>query len=184
VDNSDVRDAANPTAFRMQEAYRWVREAVADLSEEQLRWQPNPTTPSIRFHLFHVARWADRLHQLLTGSDRQVWHAEGIAERWGLEPADLGFGESGAMIDDEVAMALLLPERETLLAYCNRVLESVDAALADVGDEEMRRLAMDFAGQPFPIGDGIADQLSHTARHLGMIECMRGAQGLRGTATV
>ena len=65
--NPDVRDAPNPTAFRMQEAYRWVGEVVADLTEEQLRWQPNPTTPSIRFHLFHIARWADRLHQILTG---------------------------------------------------------------------------------------------------------------------
>ena len=183
MDNPVVRDAANHTAFRMQEAYRWVREVVADLSEEQLRWQPNATTPSIRFHLFHIARWADRLHQLLTGADRQVWHAEGIAGHWGLEPADLGFGESGAMIDDEVAVALRLPEREALLAYCNRVLAAADEALADAGDEEMLRRATDFAGQPFAIGDGIADQLSHTARHLGMIECLRGVQGLRGTAT-
>jgi hypothetical protein len=168
----------------MQEAYRWVREVVADLSNEQLCWQPNQATPSIRFHLFHIARWADHLHQLLTGADRQVWHAEGTAGRWGLEPADLGFGESGAMIDDEVAMALPFPERETLLAYCNRVLTVADEALADVGDEQMRRRATDGAGRPFVMGDAIADQLSHTARHLGMIECLRGAQGLRGTATV
>jgi hypothetical protein len=184
MDDPNVRDAANFTAFRMQEAYRWVRLVVSDLTDEQLRWQPNATTPSIRFHLFHIARWADRLHQLLTGADRQVWHAEEIARQWGLANADLGFGESGAMIDDEVAMALGLPERERLLAYCNRVLTAADEALADVGDEQMTRLAIDFRGQPFPIGDGIADQLSHTARHLGMIECLRGVQGLRGSATV
>lgn len=183
MDDSDARDAANYTAFCLQEAYRWVREVVADLSEEQLRWQPNATTPSIRFHLFHIARWADRLHQLLTGADRQVWHSEDVARTWGLENAELGFGESGAMIDDEVAMALGLPERETLLAYCNHVLAAADEALADVGDEQMSRLAIDFQGRPFPIGDGIADQLSHTARHLGMIECLRGVQGLQGTAT-
>lgn len=183
MDNSNARDAANYTAFCMQEAYRWVREAVVDLSEDQLRWQPNHTTPSIRFHLFHIARWADRLHQLLTGAERQVWHAEGVAARWGLEPSDLGFAESGAMVDDEAAMALPLPQRDTLLAYCNRVLAAADEALADVGDEQMSRLATDFQGQPFAIGDGIADQLSHTARHLGMIECLRGVQGLQGTAT-
>lgn len=184
MDDFNVRDAANPTAFRMQEAYRWVREVVSDLTDEQLRWQPNPTTPSIRFHLFHIARWADHLHQLLTGAERQVWHTEAIARQWGLEDVELGFGESGAMIDDEVAMALRLPEREALLAYCDRVLAAADEALADIGDEQMSRLAIDFQGQPFPIGDGIADQLSHTGRHLGMIECLRGVQGLRGTATV
>ena len=108
VDTS-VRDAPNPTAFRMQEAYRWVQEVVADLSEEQLRWQPNRTTPSIRFQLFHIARWADDLHQLITGANHQFWHAEGVPARWDLNPSALGLGESGAMVDDEVAMALPLP---------------------------------------------------------------------------
>ena len=184
VTDTDVRDAPSFTSFRMQEAYRWVREVVADLSEEQLRWQPNSTTPSIRFHLFHIARWADDLHQLLTGADRQVWHAEDTAARWGLDAAALGLGESGAMVDDEAAMALPLPDREALLAYCDRVLEAVDRALAAVGDEEMRRTVTDADGRSFPLGEAIADQLSHTARHLGMIECLRGIQGLQGTATV
>ena len=170
-----VRDAPNPTAFRMQQAYRWVREVVTDLSEEHLRWQPNSTTPSIRFHLFHVARWADDLHQQLSGADRQVWHAEGIAARWGLDRAALGFGESGAMLDDESAMGLLLPDREILWAYCDRVLAAADQALAAVGDEEMRRTVTDADGGSSPLGTSIAGQLSHTARHLGMIECLPGA---------
>jgi hypothetical protein len=33
------------------------------------------------------------------------------------------------------------------------------------------------------MGASITDQLSHTARHLGMIQCLRGIQGLHGTAT-
>ena len=178
------RDAPNPTAFRMQEGYRWVREVVADLSEEQLRWQPNPTTPTIRFHLFHVARWADHLHQLLTGAERQAWHAEEVAARWGLDPVALGFGESGAMVEDEVAMALPLPERDTLLTYCDRVLAAADHALGTIGDEEIRQSVTDAGGQSLRLDEAIADQLSHTARHLGMIECLRGMQGLQGTATV
>lgn len=181
--DSDVRDAPNPTALRMQQVYRWLRSLVADLSEEQLRWQPNPTTPSIRFHLFHVARWADDLHQLCTGAEHQIWHAERIAERWGLDPAELGFGESGAKVEDEAAMALPLPGREELLAYCDRVLTAADRALARIGDEEMHR-SVTAAGESFALGEAIAGQLSHSARHLGMIECLRGVQGLRGTATV
>jgi hypothetical protein len=182
--NSTSHDAPNPTAFRMQEAYRWVREVVTDLSEEQLRWQPNPTTPSIRFHLFHIARWADNLAQLLTRADQEVWYAEEIATRWGLDPATLGLSESGAMVDDEVAMALPLPGREELLAYCDRVLAAADEALAVVGDEQMLQTMSEADGQVFVLGESIADQLSHTARHLGMIECLRGMQRLRGTATV
>ena len=181
---SPARDAPNPTAFRMQEAYRWVRESVAGLSEEQLCWQPNPTTPSIRFHLFHIARWADNLTQLLTGAKQEIWHAEGIASRWNLDPAALGFGESGALVTDEVAMVLPLPRRENLLAYCDRVITAADEALAALGDEQMRQTVTDADGQVIVLGEAIADQLSHTARHLGMIECLQGMQGLRGTATV
>ena len=157
---------------------------VASLSEEQLRWQPNRTTPSIRFQLFHIARWADDLHQLITGANHQFWHAEGVPARWDLNPSALGLGESGAMVDDEVAMALPLPHREALMDYCNRVLMAADQALAAIGDEEMSRTMTDTDGRSFPLGGTIADQLSHTARHLGMIECLRGVQGLRGTATV
>lgn len=176
------RDAANPTAFRMQEVYRWAREVVADLTEEQLRWQPNPTTPAIRFHLFHIARWADVLRQVFAGAD-QTWHAEGIAARWGLDPAALGLGESGALVEDAVAMVLPLPDRAALLAYCERVIAAAEWALADIDDTAMGREVM-YNGRSYALGVLLADQLSHTARHLGMIECLRGVQGLRGTASV
>src|SRR5215208_689361 len=130
----------------MQQAYRLLRAVVSDLSEEELRWQPNPTTPSIRFHLFHIARWGDVLLQRLTGADRQLWHAEGIADRWGFDPTGLGVSESGEMLDDETAMALPLPERAVLLAYCDRIFAAADQALAAVGDEEMRRPVTDSDG--------------------------------------
>ena len=178
-----ARDAANPTAFRLQEAYRWTREVVADLTEGQLRWQPNPTAPAIRFHLFHIARWADVLHQMITEAEAQVWHAEGIAARWGLDPAALGFGESGALIEDGVAMALPFPDRSALFAYCDRVIAAADRVLADIDDDAMAR-EMTYGGRTSALGVLLADQLSHTARHLGMIECLRGVQGLRGTASV
>src|SRR5215218_10828892 len=167
----------------MQQAYRLMRAVVSDLSEEELRWQPNPTTPSIRFHLFHVARWGDVLHQRLTGGDRQLWHAEGIAQRWGFDPVTLGVSESGETLDDDIAMALPLPDRDVLLAYCDRVFAAADQALGTVGDEDMRRAVTDSDGESTSLGASIAGQLSHTARHLGMIECLRGIQGMRGTAT-
>ena len=184
VTDPSVSDATNLAGFEMQRAYRWVRAVVAELTEEQLRWQPNPTTPSIRFHLFHIARWADDLQQVITGADRQLWHAEGVAKHWGLEPSALGLNESGAMIEDSVAMALPFPDREVLFAYCDRVIAAADRALAAIGDEDMHRTTTDEDGESFPLGEAIVGQLSHTARHLGMIECLRGLQGLRGTATV
>ena len=71
-----------------------------------------------------------------------------------------------------------------MLGYCDRVLlVTADGALAAIGDEQMHESVTDADGQGVVLGEAIADQLSHTARHLGMIECLRGMQGLRGTAT-
>ncbi len=90
-----------------------------------------------------------------------------LAAGWGLDSAALGPDESGAMVDDGAATALPLPDR----------------TLAAVGDEEMRRVVADD-GEEFPLGEAVAGQLSHTSRHLDMIGCLKGVQGLRGTATV
>jgi hypothetical protein len=94
------------------------------------------------------------------------------------------FGESGAMVDDEAAMSLPWPERDALFAYCERVLAAADRALANVGDEEMHQTVTDADGKAFPLDEAVVGQLAHTSRHLGMIECLKGVQGLRGTATV
>lgn len=184
MSTSGAGDAASVTAHSLQEVYRWVREIVADLSEAQLGWQPGITAPSIRFHLFHIARWADDLHQLLTGAERQLWHTEGIAAAWGIDPTTLGFAESGAMIPDDVAAAIPFPEKMVLLAYCDRIIAETDAVLAGVTDESIDRLVTNERGKTFPAREAIISQLSHTARHLGMIECLKGVQGLHGTATV
>ena len=183
MDRTTAYDASHPIAFRMQEAYRWVQAVVADLTEEQLRWQPNPTTPAIRFHLFHIARWADVLEQLVSGAEHQIWHAEAVARQWGLDPTALGLGESGALLDDAAAQQLPFPDRVLLLAYCGRVLARADTVLASVDEAVLSRETPEGGENP-TVEAAIADQLSHTARHLGMIECLKGVQGLPGTATV
>jgi hypothetical protein len=47
----------------------------------------------------------------------------------------------------------------------------------------MRRTVTDSDGRSVPLGVSVAGQVSHTGRHLGMIECLHGVPGLRGTAT-
>jgi hypothetical protein len=41
-----------------------------------------------------------------------------------------------------------------------------------------------YRGGPMTIGFLVTDQLEHLCRHLGMIEALRGVQGLSGTATI
>jgi hypothetical protein len=55
-----------------EEAHRRVLLLVDPLDEEQLRWRARPSAPSIGFHLWHLARWADYDAQLIDGTT-QVW---------------------------------------------------------------------------------------------------------------
>jgi uncharacterized damage-inducible protein DinB len=177
-------EAPNIVARQLQFVCRWILECVQDLSDEQLAWQPSSTAPSIRFHLFHIARCADFMHCAITESDRQVWHQESIAAQWGLDPAQLGLAEMGATLDGDAAMQLALPDKQRLLDYAERVLVATDESLSRIDDAEFRRVVPNYVRRPETVGYAVTDQLEHLSRHLGMIEAMRGFQGLDGTATI
>src|SRR6266545_1272306 len=59
------------------------------LTEEQLRWIPSQTAPPIRWHLWHIGRFADMHHAefladadssaSLTSEEMEIWHKENIA---------------------------------------------------------------------------------------------------------
>lgn len=177
-------NSPNIVARQLQFVCRWILECVSPLSEEQLRWQPNASAPSIRFHLFHIARNADYLQCCITEAASQIWTRENMAAQWNINPAQLGLGENGATLEDEVAMHLPLPDKQRLLDYAERVIAITDRALGEVDDEAFQRVVPAYGGRPMAIGAVIADQLEHLSRHLGMIEAMRGVQGLAGTATI
>ena len=177
-------DSPNVVARQLQFVCRWIAEAVAPLSEEQLCWQPHAAAPAIRFHLFHIARCADDLRNHIAEGDGSLWTREGFAAKWGLDPARLGLGENGSTVNADVARRLPLPTKPELLAYANRVLAETDQALAAVDDAAFARVVAAWDGEPMAIGFLVTDSLEHLSRHLGMIEALKGVQGLAGTATI
>ena len=139
---------ADLIAFGYRQTHERVLALVDDLSDEQLAWR-HSAVHSIAWNLWHLARWADHLQERIPhmtaelgrrlGMSRQVWEAEGLAER------------------------------------------AVDA----VDDQQFRQPnALEQAGPDTPtVGRALLAHLTHDNRHLGEIECLRGLQGLRGTAT-
>lgn len=179
-----VADAPNVTARQLQFVCRWILECVTPLSEEQLRFQAIVTAPSIRFHLFHIARCADIMLWRISETAEQVWAAENVAAKWGLDKVNLGLGEMGATLEASEATHLPLPDKPELLAYAERILAETDRTLSCVDDAEFQRVVTGYQNKPMMIGEMIVDQLEHLGRHLGMIEAMRGIQGMDGTATI
>lgn len=177
---------------RIAKAHAWLLHATEDLQEDVLRSQAGPRAPSIRFHLWHIARWADKVQASLPtltpalrrlGPAEEIWTVEGLAARWGLTASQLGEGETGMGLDDAVAAALPLPARDALLGYARRAFGAVEERASLLGTADLVAPCTDLYGGANVVGDVLLSHLTHVSRHLGMIEALRGVQGMHGTAT-
>jgi hypothetical protein len=185
---------AHVITARIAKAHEQVLQLVDDLPEDALRWQAGPTAPAIRFHLWHLARWADTVQARLPtltparsrqlGATEEIWVTEGLAQRWGLTPGQLGGGDTGMGLDDDASGALPLPDREPLLAYTRQAFAAADQRLAILGPADLDTPCTDLYGNANIVGGVLISHLVHVSRHLGMIEALRGVQGARGTATL
>ena len=160
-------------------------ELVDGLTDEQIVWTPNETTPSIGFHIWHLARWADYLQEMINGRGSQLWEKEGLAARWDMETASLGYAQTGMSMDDKTAMILRIPTKALLLDYARRAFASAQQAVERISDAEFYKTYEGLHGENWHdghIGPIISTWMTHDNRHLGMIECLIGIQGMHGTA--
>jgi hypothetical protein len=160
--------------------------------------------------LWHVARWADRHQAGLSdrsgAADRsralanERWVRENLASEWRLDPVRLGVFETGAAMDSQAASLISQVAKERVLAYAQPVFSDFDRLIEQINDDDLllpvkATINISFeAGVPdsltvLPVSDSrILDELlfheGHAARHLGMIEALRGLVMEHGTATV
>jgi hypothetical protein len=160
-------------------------ELVSGLTDEQIAWTPNETTPSVGFHVWHLARWADYLQELINGRGSQLWEAEGLAARWNMETKSLGYAQTGMEMDEKSALALPIPEKAILLEYARRSFAAAQQAVAKIEDNAFFAVYECFHGENWHdghIGPIVITWMTHDNRHLGMIECLIGLQGHSGSA--
>jgi hypothetical protein len=185
-------------ALHTLKAHELIVKMTSDLSDEQLTRRPvdipPSVAPSIGWHLWHIARWADLLQASLPGMTaelerslgpgRQIWEAEGLVDRWGLAQAASGFRETGMGLDDEGSASLRLPGKQTLLEYAQRAFAAADRAVSGVDERLFETRCTDLYNRTTAVGTAVMSHLTHANRHLGMIEALRGTLGVRGTATI
>lgn len=179
-----------------------VLHVVEDLDEAQLAARVGRAT-SIGFNLWHIARWDDWLQATIPemttalherfGARREIWVADGLAGRWGFDAEALGFSQTGMGMDEGRSALLPMPSKAELSGYVGRVFAALDemlgvlddAALAEDTHLPLERIT--WSGGSWPrgkVGSWVLGFLDHGDRHLGMIEGLKGALGLRGTASV
>jgi hypothetical protein len=187
--------AARQVAMHFARVHEQLLVATEKLNEEQLTWRPNDDAPPIQFHLWHIARYADRfqvtaarvvrLPDQRPGPPQEVWEAENLVSRWGLSKQAIGPSGTGWGMDDHLAADIRLPPKAQQLDYARRAFAAaatMATAVVDLGlfDTEF----VDHRGRSATVGSSLLGQLTHAGRHLGMIEALTGAQGMRGTVTI
>jgi hypothetical protein len=98
-----VGPPTSAVAYRVAQAHSLLLKVTSDLTDEQLKRRPAQVppeiAPSIAWHLWHIARWADLVQASIPGMTgelgrrlgpgAQIWESEDLAARWGFnaEPA-------------------------------------------------------------------------------------------------
>jgi hypothetical protein len=161
-----------------------------NLTEEQFTRAPGETAPPIGWHLWHVARWGDRFQATLANPDalNEIWVSEHLPEACGLDPEELGVLQVGMGMD--AAKAQALPGaigKQRFQGYLDRVLDALDAAIAASDPESLlapRMSIREYANvngviqyapaQESTLFADIMFHLTHSGRHLGSVEALRG----------
>src|ERR1700674_2513007 len=153
-----------------------------ELSPEQFAWSGGPSLHSVAWQLWHAARWDDvfasYFHRALAQDPRtQVWERESLANRWSLASGSMGRRDTGSQMSDQSAEEIRFPDQKEVVGYARLAFAYAEEAITLVADDQL--LAPPKAD---PGGDTQLDNaliyLEHLSRHLGMIESIRGLQGV------
>jgi hypothetical protein len=144
---------------------------------------------SIGFNLWHVARWDDSLFPTIAnlipelsprlGALEEIWARDRLAEAWGM-PSELGAGGAGTGLPRDDAQGLRLPDRETVLAYATDVFDEFSRTLDRLEADMLPRSPT--TARKRTVAQTVLYYWEHAARHLGMIEALRGVLGEAGSA--
>ena len=185
--------AARPRSLRdtLLRFYRLTHQrllkAAEGLTPEQFVWSAGPSLHSVAWQLWHAARWDDVLssyfHRALGQEPRaQVWEREGLAERWSLAPESLGRRDTGTEMSDAAAEEIRFPDQAEVVGYARLAFAYAEEGIELIPDELLLAVAKDDPDGDTQL-DNVMIYLEHLSRHLGMIESIRGLQGLVGSST-
>jgi hypothetical protein len=173
----------NELVVAFAEVHQQILKLAEGLPEGELAWRPGPMANTLGFYLWHIARWADYLpaslpettpglRQLL-GPRQETGYRENLAARWQLNPEQLGDNESGMDMGGEKAAGLVLPDKDTLLAYAGQAFAALEQVLPLI-DEAQFTMMRQQAWATQTLGHYLFDHLRHECEHLGMMMYIHG----------
>jgi hypothetical protein len=147
-----------------------VREALKDLSPEELLAAPKP---HIAWLAWHIARVQDANFSGLMERP-QLWIADGWHVRFDMpgDPKDYGSGHRQTLAQVD---AFTVTDKQLLLGYFDAVFARTKAYLSTVTNADLNRVLNEPQYQPLPsLGIRLASVINCNTRHAGQIEYLRG----------
>ena len=147
-----------------------VREALKDLSPQELLAPPKPP---IAWLVWHLSRVQDANFSGLLAR-QQLWLADGWHRRFGMppEPKDYGSGhrQSRAQVD-----AFTVTDKALLLDYLDAVFAQTKSYLSTVANADLNQVLNEPQYTPLPtLSVRLASVITCNTRHAGQIEYLRG----------
>jgi hypothetical protein len=190
---------------RVYWAHDWLIRAGESVSSDHFCRSFSENAPPIGWHLWHMARFADRFQSKLTraadsGSGVEIWYQEAVASNWHLEPDKLGVFESGmGQAPEDATSTIVRAGQSAVVDYARAAFGACNTTIGNLSHGDIENTYYGFQDYAYDGSTGrvwaskpresliIEDlifHLSHGSRHMGMMEALRGLLGTAGTLSV
>jgi uncharacterized damage-inducible protein DinB len=153
------------------------RDAVKDLTDEQLHFRPLDKGHHIAFALWHLVRTEDMVLNFLVQKKNPVWNAEGWDKKLDMDPRAQGTGMS-----EQEAAAVRITSLKDFMGYMESAFKASEAWVETLKEEDLEKVQdLPVLGKRslYEVIGGTA--LVHAAEHLGEIWYIKGMLGLKAS---
>jgi len=190
---------------RIYLVHDWLIRAGDLVSADQFVYAFSQHAPPIGWHLWHIARFADRLQAKLAELAKnspavEIWYRDNVSADWNVSPDKLGVFESGmGQAHEQAQVTIVQAGKIAVIDYAKTVFETCTMTIDKLSDSDFEKTyygILDYGydgatGKVWatePKASTVAQDLifhaSHGSRHMGMMEALRGLLGTAGTLSV
>ncbi len=150
-----------------------LNQATDGLTQDEIKWQPNPEANPIGFILWHQLRGEDAFIQEVFQQKPHLWTSDKWYEKLNMSEDPLAVGGYDATAEQIAAFSV--PELKNLLDYGEAVRSLTIEYLQSMDNDEFDEKRPAPFGNP-SIGHLLAMLLCEISQHIGHIAYLRGLQ--------
>src|SRR2546426_5819915 len=144
----------------LEAAYRSIKQATDNLTDEQLYSQPTAESNSIAWLVWHLSRWRDFISATVS-DESQIWVSEGWAQRCGMPGERTGMGDTPAQV------TAFRVERAVLFGYVDAVHQRTVERVAALTPTQLGQQIVSHTGERRPAWRALGGKWGGVGRDSG-----------------